>query len=392
MTCEQSRGSERPRQLPFCLAVACLIASGVASHAPVLKAQAKVQEVRLTEALARTDPLALELHRVRGAVIAGRTVFIADAGNQRVVAIDLNGRVEGTFGRAGSGPGEFRSINLIEQRAETISVYDIVQARLTHFDRQGRVLRSEVLPTFEERPTTLRGILGDGTMLLSSSADHIGAPTGLRVDRIKVLSMRPRSAVKLLHELDWSYSYAVNERGGSTTYSTPFLSQAVLLQTGAKRVVVPLGASDVEIRDADFRLVRKVPLPVTRRTFDRSIVERHRDSLIALIGDPASAAHARVARVFGTDFPTPERLQAVDDGVMIGKKAWLRLIGSGRGSAAEWLVIDPDADVMVGRVELPRSSRPLGGTDELVVVVERDGDGVETVAIYANPFRNPKRQ
>ena len=68
-------------------------------------------------------------------------LFVVDADARNVRQLDRRGRIVRTFGRSGSGPGEFRSPRAAFVRADTLFVDDPQNARLTAFQiRTGSVL------------------------------------------------------------------------------------------------------------------------------------------------------------------------------------------------------------------------------------------------------------
>jgi len=78
---------------------------------------------------------------------SARGFYLLDAGNRQVVLVDRSGEVQLTFGREGSGPGEFQYPLSISLRAEDIWVGDLVAGRYSVFDFEGDFLRTVIWPS-----------------------------------------------------------------------------------------------------------------------------------------------------------------------------------------------------------------------------------------------------
>ncbi|MEI6667887.1 MAG: 6-bladed beta-propeller [Acidobacteriota bacterium] len=101
--------------------------------------------------------------RPTGVVVAGDRVYVADTLANRIVIVGLGGKVLGSFGRRGDGPGEFNfPTNLARTIDGRLLVTDAMNFRVQVFDADGRFLR-----TF--------GRLGDGS-------GDFDKPKGVAVD------------------------------------------------------------------------------------------------------------------------------------------------------------------------------------------------------------------
>ena len=82
------------------------------------------------------------LARPSGLALAGGRLYIADVQRHCVVISDLAGRYLSEFGRRGSGPGEFNfPTHISADSAGQVSVTDSLNYRVQVFDRDGRFLR-----------------------------------------------------------------------------------------------------------------------------------------------------------------------------------------------------------------------------------------------------------
>lgn len=90
------------------------------------------------------DPSAVAIQTADGGFL------VAPTDQPGAVAVyDSDGRLVGTFGRAGHGPGEYdlAFMQFYRGPGDTISILDAFQLRRTIIDEKGRVLRSHPLPS-----------------------------------------------------------------------------------------------------------------------------------------------------------------------------------------------------------------------------------------------------
>lgn len=74
--------------------------------------------------------------------------YIVDTGNDRIAVFDSAGEYLRSIGRQGEGPGEFRSMTLLDAHGGNVLVYDRSLRRLQVFDTGGRFLRSYTSPVY----------------------------------------------------------------------------------------------------------------------------------------------------------------------------------------------------------------------------------------------------
>ena len=88
------------------------------------------------------------LSGIRNVQIIDDKLIVANGDQQQIIIADVNGNYLHSFGRSGSGPGEFRSLNQLTANAQskTIYVWDQNLARLSSFDLSGTHLESIQVP------------------------------------------------------------------------------------------------------------------------------------------------------------------------------------------------------------------------------------------------------
>lgn len=68
-------------------------------------------------------------------------IIINDRGNNRVAIFNPDGSFRTSFGRKGSGPGEFQNVRLLWVRGDTIAVFDWMLSRTTLVTMEGTLLQ-----------------------------------------------------------------------------------------------------------------------------------------------------------------------------------------------------------------------------------------------------------
>lgn len=68
--------------------------------------------------------------------------YVNDRGNSRIAVFGPDGKYVRSFGRDGDGPGEFRSLNLLWIRNNTVAVFDMRNRRTSLFNVDGNFLQS----------------------------------------------------------------------------------------------------------------------------------------------------------------------------------------------------------------------------------------------------------
>jgi hypothetical protein len=102
------------------------------------------------------------------ALDSSRRILVADMRMQRVHVLDTTGRIAGSVGRAGDGPGEFRLPTRIAVAPDGhVFVFDQYASRVTEFDGDHSLLRAFVL----EKPVSARTFLVTDEEILISGVE-----------------------------------------------------------------------------------------------------------------------------------------------------------------------------------------------------------------------------
>lgn len=119
------------------------------------------------EPLARLKgPEGVPLFGVTSATFLGDRIVIAESSANRLLVYSFDGELLAILGGAGSGPGEFRSIGLIQTAGVRLRVFDWQLRRTTEFDQDGLVTRTLNLSIPEAFAAgNVIGFLPDGTSI-----------------------------------------------------------------------------------------------------------------------------------------------------------------------------------------------------------------------------------
>ena len=368
------------------------LVSATASGIP-MAAQTTPSQWELVGPVAEIGRAGIDLYRVRDAVSLGNgRIAIADAGNGRILLVSEDGgEILGTLGRTGDGPGEFRALSKLAARADTLIAYDIVARRLSSWLLDGTPVATYDVPmqTSDYDGISVSALVSSTDALLTGIRRGEERPArGLYDEMRDVLAFHaPTGEMRRIHTRLWTRVYfQVQSSGAGSGYRTPFLGTTYVLSIEGHLVVVPLDSSFVRIGDRPTESTR-VPVPVTRRRFDRSIVDAYRDSLVATMSPEMRRrfpnAERDIRETFGSDFPIPEYAPLFADVRSVGNKVWLQSYTSPGDAFATWYIVDPVAGELVGRVYMPVDWQVLDGRDSATVfILRRDELDIEYVAIY----------
>jgi hypothetical protein len=276
------------------------------------------------------------------------TIFVLDAGDHRVRAYDAAGRHLTTFGRQGSGPGEFQGAGRMIVDS-LVYVFDGPQQRYSAFSHSGEHLRTERLPS--PPGTALAGLipLRHGLWLGTRAARmSLGHPShdpnhgvvllhpGGRTDSVAAY----HSGATLWHlrgaTVPWGIAEAEFGAGGAAGVHGDSLVATADGYAGVVRWfrVTPAGLAPVRARRMNIGSE-----PVTRadlRAVERRLVERRRRTS-GSIGPVELIAPAR--------WSVASAMLFANDGSL-----WVRNRTTAEGEV--WMVFDPEGTV-VGRPRLP---------------------------------------
>lgn len=330
----------------------------------------------------RDGPDAYQFSGIMGATrLQDGAIAVLNRSPPEVRVFHPDGQIERTFGAAGEGPGEFRSVSDLRVLAgDTFIVFDPMARRFTLFDREGEFVRTT---SIENSATGVIGFLDARTAITERPAVVmvVGQPiedpqfrtpvilervdlTSQRVDSIGVFGGRERYR-------------SVTDRGGLpqiTTISVPFTVDGRAQVKGGKLYLTDGRRPEIRVRNSDGELeavirVGRASRPVRDSDVDRWVRER-----VSRVDDPAGRAELQAAYA---DMVIPADMPHFDDLVVTERgHIWAREYGPFPGELTIWTILGPDGRV-VGRARLPADLEVLYGDSEMVLGVVRDELDVE---------------
>jgi hypothetical protein len=313
------------------------------------------------------------------------TLVVGDRLSREIRFFSPRGQHLRTLGRKGDGPGEFRLIEWIGQRGDSVLVWDPFSSRLTVFDPEGRLARVVRVAPAEGLFHYGAGAMDDGSLLLRPAPPAVTRRDGEFTDSVTYL----RVSVADGHQIGKIGPFLRGERLKSTNGMNDLTTDVIFGRKG----VLAVGRRRIFTGETNAFVL-------TERTYD--------GSPIRTFGRPhapvrASAADVRAARtqrlaeesVGTTDvaisemqrrqfaiLPHRDTLPAFSRVLVDGEgNVWMEEFRIDPAAAAAWSVFDPNGR-WLGRAETPAGLKVMLIAGDSVVGVTRDDVGVERVAVH----------
>jgi len=323
--------------------------------------------------------------RVSGGFVGVDRAIVANTGNGSIEIFDLNGSRLATFGRLGSGPGEFRGIAWLQCGRRSCWAYDPNQRRLIRFTLTGQHEETFSLAAVRESSMTSDRawqILGAHAIVADSFAVmRLGQPmTELTTGPVRPLEriqiVRGSTSVDL-GSMQGPEVHFLASRGGRVVTTPPFARRSIVRarqdlvyvadsERDEVRVYRPLSPTSVQL----IRLVRQ-PTPITEDAFSEYLRQRFRGVT------PTPEAIELQRSLLG------HRTTAFFDDMMVSTDGFVWLLDpkTGRTGSRTWQVIQPDG-VWLGGVEAPAGVAILHVGSRHVLGLRETGDGEERVELF----------
>lgn len=328
---------------------------------------------------------------------------VANRGSSEIRLFDAQGAHLRSVGRAGSGPGEFRSlVGMWVGPGDSVLAVDILLRRLSVFDPSGTFVRSFGLggeagfavPTEGVMQFSIpQGWLEDGSILGLSQGFRLNDPrSGSYRDSLTAIRYGPDGTARdtLGHFPGQEMEQTTITFGGqsmSLPSAVPLGRSTVLAVTGNRIYVARNDAWEVEVRAAGGGLERLIRLdapPVAVTAEDQA---KHREELLEQVeAQPETRAvppqirdqmldRVRSARYPAT-FPFIAGILTDDAGNL-----WVQEVVRPGTETPRYVVLDPEGKVL-GLARLPARFRATALGDGQVAGIWRDPDDVEHVRVY----------
>ena len=304
---------------------------------------------------------------------SARGFYLLDAGNRQVVLVDRSGEVQLTFGREGSGPGEFQYPLSISLRAEDIWVGDLVAGRYSVFDFEGDFLRTVIWPsrggravsqsiviTADDRELRRAPSIGGWMALIRSTLD------GSAVDTITTMRTAPASGVKI----------NLPGLGATTMYDPPAYSPELRwAHTPDGRILtVTSGNYLIEERDPDGTVRGELMTPTPDLTVTTADREAYLVRLARMFDVPVDDFRKDNPR-FVTQYAFAERRAAIE-GITVDPQGRLWVLANTPENTGQRLdLFDADFTFLGSLPGLPLPAAFLPGGETLFRIVDLEGGG-----------------
>jgi hypothetical protein len=274
-------------------------------------------------------------------------IFVADWDAAALTLLHPDGRLAGTWGRKGLGPGEFRSLRGVQVVAgDSVLAYDPSAGRLTVFGPEG--VPAYVVNLFEANPFLVWRLPGGGGYLAMTRPGFRSGDTEPRLDELWLLDLEGRKVGAPLHVYPSRSFLHVQQGGGFSVMPNPFGHEG-FAAVGPRGIYLAwsdtLGAA---VFDPGGSPVRRFSHPFASPRVTAADVE-------SFLADRPAQIVEMFGRALADSAPRqwpPLRGMIVDDEGAI----WLALPSS-VGTPREWAKFD-DAGRYLGSVFLPHDIDP----------------------------------
>jgi hypothetical protein len=332
--------------------------------------------------------MASEFSRVRdGARLGDGRLVVADGDSRTLRYFGADGALQHTAGRAGAGPGEFRSITYMNRwLGDSVLVWDVQQRRLSVFDESGTFARSFALVTDSTTPFgNVHGVFGDGSMYASGfsafpSGD--GPQPGRQQATTPAYRFASDGRLATVYPFEQSGEgfFIVFDNGGFSVM-TPLFARSTTLHAGRallvhatnERYELLLRAPTGELQ----RIIRRAgtPPPVTAAL--RSAVVEH------TLSQMENAAQRERERGPLETMDVPPTVPAFGR-VLLDRAdhVWVEEYDAIPRETTVWLVFATDGSLRA-RATMPQRLAPIEIGEDHVLGVERDALDVESVVLVS---------
>jgi hypothetical protein len=329
-----------------------------------------------------------EFSRVNGAWrLSNGAIAVADAGLSEIRIFDARGAFAYAFGRSGAGPGEFRGMGWIGRFGDTAAVYDGNLRRITTLLLDGAPLLLTTLPVTvsDERGVDVAGRLADGRWLVrAASRPDVNVRGVQRIPGFAgLIGADAAGSVQWLAEEPDLAVFVYNPAGNPKLVSIvipAFPSSFAMAASGSSIWFGDTAADTIVHVDAATGVRKTVKLPDPPAPVPRALVDAARTRELATARD--QAARELVEAKYSSTF-LPAHLpafQALVPGA--AGELWVQRPAVSRVAEARYVVLSASGSP-VARVSVAVGFRVTDVGRDYVVGVHQDGDGVETVRVYA---------
>jgi len=329
-----------------------------------------------------------QFHRIRGlAILPDQRLLVVDEGSHSLYFFDASGSLLQTAGRAGEGPGEFRSLRKVPtSKRDFLLVLDRRLRRFTEVAMDGQPARTWPL-TWEGPmgPSEIYGAVGNA-VLGRYSMGLVPPPGSAQPEpdsaQIRILDLGSGDEVVLADPIS-GQRWLSTERDEQGQYaSIPFPLEILPAGTAGPTsfFVYPGAGSDIREYTPEGQMIRILRVKGGMREVTGSVLDELIESEAAAAPNPNLAALIRreFRRIpMPTEMPLFRSLLVDDLGWV-----WAELFESNRMKPPKWLVFDHEG-VARGTVLVPEGIDQWQIGEDFAIGRWRDSYGVECLRKYA---------
>jgi hypothetical protein len=324
-----------------------------------------------------------------GLILPDGRIVISDNGSFQLRIFGADGTFQGSFGREGEGPGEFKNIRVLGVvEPDTLVVLDGAQRRISLYDPEGGFHRQVTLQDEVGVAYFSNGMFSDGSIVFGGGLTF-GPGGDLPSDGLQRNNTSFQSV-----GLDGQMASDFGElpgveiimrsqgSGGEMFISASVIHFGKRPSAFARGDRLVLGSGDSY--EASFfrrdgvldRIIRVLipPTPVTSREVDQLLEDR-----VAALDDPDDAPATRSS--FG-DIPHADFMPAYQDFFLDSEGfLWIESYRTPGVGFRSWTLFDSDG-IPRTRLSLPRTNRLLDVGRSTVLTVFEDDLGVEYLRVF----------
>lgn len=316
--------------------------------------------------------------------LAADRILVATDASKQVLVFDASGEVVWMHGRVGSGPGEYRHLQLLASSDTTsFTLHDGSARRLTVVPLDSSAFSLVSLQASPAGPFNPVYRFPSGGLLVRTPGPGQGdQETGFArdTDRVALVDSSLRMAV----DLGMHPSTDLVSRPAGETYGfllpAPYARELLVDANDSTIVLSSTGAFDVQLYSAAGRLRRRIRFPALQRPVTRAMREEYRTRLMRTATDERTRRTWELRSsddVFGEFLPAIDQLRLDRLGLL-----WVRRTTTAVDAHAEWLVFT-QGGALVARVQAPAMLALHDILRSAVLGVWTDAWGREQVHEYA---------
>lgn len=313
-------------------------------------------------------------------------IVVANGGSMQLRIFNPSGKFVKSYGRNGSGPGEFQSMQWIGKSSDSLFLYDLQAMRLSTFTVKGGFQSSRAIaPITPDARINPVARFSNGDLLVHplviTSMRH---PDGVYRDstRLGVLRTTRADSINWIGTFPYSSGLAFNPQNtekaksvGTYTFgaSSRWVVWSNLLWIGDG------DSNEIQLVDKTGKLTSKIRTPWSARPYDRAAFDRMAKKELADMPQAEREKYAGALlspKYLPRSEPFFKRFHVSPEGYV-----WFERFNVDAAASTECVVMTRNGTV-VARLTIPDGFEPMEIGDDYVLGIKRNRDGLETVAMY----------